>query len=219
MKTRKKLLLVSLILLFCCFAVVACRDLAEQSATQKSEPDEVTSLRLQLEFYQSRVTTLESELTAAKVQLYLQRSEYEKMLALLESDVELPDQTPEVFEPTPVWFHEEREDGILITGVTGASARLEIPATLDGKAVVTIGESAFAGGAFSTVVLPDGVREIGWFAFSGCTNLASVLIPASVEKIGYGAFENCSKSLQFVCTEDSFAAAFARSYGYAVKIE
>ena len=67
-------------------------------------------------------------------------------------------------------------------------------------------------------MLPDGVKEIGWFAFSGCHNLTSVTLPASVEAIAYGAFENCSKSLVFLCPEGSYAAAYARSYGFAVRI-
>ena len=85
--------------------------------------------------------------------------------------------------------------------------------------MVAIGENAFANCAVSSVILPDTIQEIGWFAFSGCSNLVRVSIPASVEKIGYAAFENCSKSLQIFCKEDSYAAAYARSYGISVKTD
>ncbi|MDE7382463.1 MAG: leucine-rich repeat domain-containing protein, partial [Treponemataceae bacterium] len=44
----------------------------------------------------------------------------------------------------------------------------------------------------SNVVIPDGVTEIGDYAFNRCKNLESVTIPASVTKISYNAFENCT---------------------------
>ncbi|MBQ7173086.1 MAG: leucine-rich repeat domain-containing protein [Clostridia bacterium] len=225
MKRSKKILLFSLVLLFLCFAVLACKDIAEQSANQSASPDEVTSLRLQLDYYKSRTEDLETELTAAKVQLYLQRSAYEKRLQELKESIptdakaNAPEPVSNPKPPETVWFHEEKDDGVVITGVSDGGETLEIPAALNGKAVIAVGESAFANSSFSSVVLPDGLREIGWFAFSGCTNLTSVFIPASVERIGYGAFENCSKNLQFVCAENSYAAAFARSYGYALKTD
>ena len=43
----------------------------------------------------------------------------------------------------------------------------------------------------ANLVIPDGVTEIGMFAFSGCTSLATVTIPASVKTIEQGAFEYC----------------------------
>jgi hypothetical protein len=40
--------------------------------------------------------------------------------------------------------------------------------------------------------IPDTVKEIGDWAFSGCTDLKKIVIPDSVRKIGEGAFNNCS---------------------------
>ena len=41
------------------------------------------------------------------------------------------------------------------------------------------------------VVIPEGVTEIGGWAFNGCKSLTSVVIPESVKKIGWNAFEDC----------------------------
>ncbi|MBQ8711509.1 MAG: leucine-rich repeat domain-containing protein [Prevotella sp.] len=41
------------------------------------------------------------------------------------------------------------------------------------------------------VVLPEGLREIGDYAFWGNPNLAEVIIPQSVERIGEAAFSQC----------------------------
>ena len=43
-----------------------------------------------------------------------------------------------------------------------------------------------------SVIIPDGVKKIGAFAFTNCENLAKVTIPDSVEMIRDGAFTNCA---------------------------
>ena len=43
----------------------------------------------------------------------------------------------------------------------------------------------------SSVVIPNGVAEIGKYAFDGCTGLTLVEIPGSVTKIGRAAFSGC----------------------------
>ena len=43
-----------------------------------------------------------------------------------------------------------------------------------------------------SVVIPEGVTEIGGCAFKGCESLASVEIPSSVTEIGAKAFKGCN---------------------------
>ena len=43
-----------------------------------------------------------------------------------------------------------------------------------------------------TVIIPEGVTEIGDFAFRGCTALQSITLPSTIEKIGEGAFDGCA---------------------------
>lgn len=54
-----------------------------------------------------------------------------------------------------------------------------------------IGSYAFADcTALRTLEIPDGIRTIGGGAFDGCTGLEALLIPPSVEEIGSWALEN-----------------------------
>lgn len=59
----------------------------------------------------------------------------------------------------------------------------------------TIGGMAFAGWTFSSVKIPEHVKEIGTLAFSECENLTDVQLSMSLEKIDFGAFMDC-KSLK-----------------------
>ena len=42
------------------------------------------------------------------------------------------------------------------------------------------------------LVIPEGIKSIGWSAFSGCTGLTSVTIPDSVTSIDSYAFSGCT---------------------------
>ena len=46
--------------------------------------------------------------------------------------------------------------------------------------------------AESKIIIPDGVTEIGDFAFYNCMNLQSIVIPDSITKIGISAFQGIS---------------------------
>lgn len=55
--------------------------------------------------------------------------------------------------------------------------------------IVRIGEFSFARSGLQSMVIPDGVEEIGYAAFYHCDDLAEVVIPDSVRKIEASAFE------------------------------
>ena len=73
------------------------------------------------------------------------------------------------------------DDEITITGYQGmASGALKIPATIDGKPVVAIGERAFIGNqGITSVTIPESVTQIGQWAFGVCTGLTSAHVPST----------------------------------------
>ena len=52
-----------------------------------------------------------------------------------------------------------------------------------------------------TIVIKNGVTDIGTCVFCGYTNLTSITIPSSVKRLGDSAFGECS-NLEFVDIQD-----------------
>ena len=70
---------------------------------------------------------------------------------------------------------------------------LEIPSSIDGVDVVSIGEDFIYNrfGAVKKVILPSTIKNIGEAAFCSCQYLESINIPDSVENISPMAFTDC----------------------------
>ncbi len=89
------------------------------------------------------------------------------------------------------------EDYAVITRVETSIVTAEIPAVLEEKPVMAIGENAFLGCSMMTsVTLPDTVREIGRCAFFGCDLLPGISLPETMNTIGESAFANCATLAQ-----------------------
>ncbi|HBF15440.1 MAG TPA: hypothetical protein DDW30_07140 [Clostridiales bacterium] len=160
-----------------------------------------------------RIAALERQLEALRAEQASRDEAYEARIRELERALSASD-APTAADGSELLFtYEENGQGLTLTGWNGTAKTLVIPQTIGGKAVTAIADGAFRNCELERVTVPDGVRAVGWFAFSGCYRLASVSLPASVESIGYGAFEHCSSALRFTCPSGSYAAKYAASYG------
>lgn len=88
------------------------------------------------------------------------------------------------------------DDGTIeITDYTGSDTEIEIPSTIDGYTVTSIGSGAFEFcSGLTSITIPSGVTSIGSWTFRECSKLTSITIPYGVTSIGNAAFMNC-KSL------------------------
>jgi hypothetical protein len=78
---------------------------------------------------------------------------------------------------------------ITITGYTGDGGDINIPSSINGRAVTRIGTNAFYYCTdLTSVTIPNSVTNISDNAFSSCVFLTSITIPNSVTSIGSDAF-------------------------------
>ena len=82
---------------------------------------------------------------------------------------------------------------IEITGYSGTIANVNIPSSIDGKTVSSIGESAFnCCDVLESVTIPDSVTRIQSYAFNGCENLRKVHNGSGLKTIGNRIFEDAN---------------------------
>lgn len=77
----------------------------------------------------------------------------------------------------------------------------EVPSTIDGRPVSTLGEGALLHLELAALRLPEGVMRLGEYALAGCLDLERIELPHSLRSVGEGAFSNCS-SLEEVAIPD-----------------
>lgn len=110
------------------------------------------------------------------------------------------------------WIYKKLENGTLqITGYKGTDLEVEIPAQIGKGKVTSIGEDAFIASGLTnkrvsnkeirkkitSILIPEGVVEIGVSSFQGLVSLESIVIPLTLKRIGGRAFEGC-KSLRSI---------------------
>jgi len=85
-----------------------------------------------------------------------------------------------------------------------AIGTIEIPATISGRSVISIGGSAFNSCSnLTSVIIGNSVTSIGYGAFAYCTGLTSINIPDSITSIGGSAFGSCNSLTSIVVAVDN----------------
>ncbi len=76
-----------------------------------------------------------------------------------------------------------------LTSYNGIGTDLVIPATIDGYKIVEIGYGfCEENEELRSVIISDGIIDIGAYAFNRCPRLKDITIPPSVKRMGYNAF-------------------------------
>ncbi len=109
-------------------------------------------------------------------------------------EMELGIREPSITEWRRMFVFHEEDGEIVITGCKKIGSVVAVPASIGGMPVTVIERwtprSRKEPDKVYSVVLPEGVREIGTEAFKGC-NLEAITLPKSVWEIGRGAFSHC----------------------------
>ena len=167
-------------------------------------------IEAQLSQMQEQLATIDQKYRELQEQL-LSQKEQEKPSDELDTEGSIPTERPQTPQKA-LYTYQTCEDGVILTKYLGAATDVVVPGAIDGKCVIGLADSAFAGTAVRRVELPATVRTLGWFTFYGCSSLESVSIPASVQSIGYASFDGCAQTLTLTVSEGSYAQKFAASF-------
>lgn len=201
------------------------------TAPQTNNTEIPTDQTQTIQFYKDSVTQLQNELAAFKEEAYIMSTTYELKIRELEEYIESMKSQNDFSEgdknsPNQNIVEENHKahfeysltaDGAVITKYIGNLQNVEIPSSINGRPVRKILEYAFSETNVKSVVLPDSVTELDWFAFYKCPFLEKVYVPTSVTSIGYGAFDYCAGSLTIYGEADSYAQRYAQSFGIDFK--
>jgi hypothetical protein len=121
--------------------------------------------------------------------------------------------------PSPSPFtYTNNGTGLTITGYTGTGGVVEIPATIGGVAVTTIGQNAFQSkSSVTSVVIPNGVTTILDAAFAGCSGMTAITLPNSLTSIGGYVFDGCS-SLQSITIPDGVISIGPNAFAWCTSL-
>ena len=117
-------------------------------------------------------------------------------------------------------FRYQINNGATVTIIeyTGTEDEVTIPAQIEGKPVVEIGNNAFnARETLSSITIPNTVKSIGYYAFYGCENLIKIVIPNSVLTIEYNAFANCT-GLESITLSDNLITIGEEAFSNCVSL-
>ena len=102
-------------------------------------------------------------------------------------------------------------DGILLSCRNG-SGQFVIPAAIEGHKIYRIGSGCSINGSTESVIVSEGIREIGREAFLNCSHLKRVELPESLESIEeFGGLGVCYKGFGNVPVELYIRRIFSRS--------
>lgn len=108
------------------------------------------------------------------------------------------------------WTYKKQENNTLqITSYKGDEEHVEIPSMIGRVKVTSIGREAFSTRAsriknadnrrkIKSVIISEGVKEVGKLAFRGCESIETIKVPKTVKKIDEYAFEGCSNLKEIV---------------------
>ncbi len=201
----------------------------------------IDSYKVQLDYYAELLETLRDELTHEKEENFILKCNYETEIETLKKEIsglkqqsgntandesnsssrnDRHDVYPEQIEETSastLYKYEVIDQKLTLGQYVGDKISVKIPQTVNEVKLIRIGDEAFKNSSVREVIIPDGIEEIGWFAFSGCRALQRIEIPASVISVEYGAFEYCSPALVIVCEQGSYIDTYAQSWGIGIE--
>lgn len=108
---------------------------------------------------------------------------------------------------------------VTLVSYTGKDAEPVIPVSIGGRKVTAIGPECFRGNVkVIRIKVPEGITEIGDYAFEACSAATELSLPSTLKKIGKGAFSG-DAMLEKIVIPDSVSSIDDGAFLYCMKAE
>ena len=108
-------------------------------------------------------------------------------------------------------------DNVVLCSPIETTSDINIPASISFRGrnfnVVIIADNAFRGRSIQSVVIPEGITEIGHNAFRN-TNIQQIIMPNSLQRIGEYAFANCENLKYIEFGTNIISSRYSRTLRY-----
>lgn len=226
---RKTIIILLSSLLILVTVISSCAKVGAPSpdASQNSDSSQTQSTQDRIAELEAKILTLiqnqQLSDTERRQEIASLTAELEKLKAIdkgtnSEDNSQSEDESESDTQPSNTFKYTIDGGRAIITEINTNSESVNIPSSIDGYPVYSIGSEALSSKTVKSVVISSGIEKLDWFAFRNCISLSSISIPNSVTSIGYGAFDNVSKSFTIKCQKNSFAHQYAQSYGLTYDI-
>lgn len=105
------------------------------------------------------------------------------------------------------------DNTIEITAYNGNETTVELPSDIEGRKVVSIGNTAFQNSQIESLYIPDTVERIGESSFHGCTLLELLKFYGDAPVIGEQAFTFVECNVYYPVEKDSWTDENMSNYG------
>lgn len=109
------------------------------------------------------------------------------------------------------------DNTIEITAYKGNETTVELPSDIEGRKVVSIGDTAFQNSQIESLYIPDTVERIGESSFHGCTLLELLKFYGDAPVIGEQAFASVECNVYYPVERDSWTDENMSDYGGTLK--
>ena len=142
-----------------------------------------------------------------------------KLASVITAAVMLAGGTVSAYAADGDFLYTKQKDGTLsLTKYKGTDTKVTIPAEINGSKVTELFDTFEKNEDITSVIIPSGVKTIGYCAFLECRSLETAVVPEGVETLGLYSFGHCVR-LKNITLPKSLKTILPGSFSCCTRLE
>ena len=115
-------------------------------------------------------------------------------------------------------YSKKKNETLMLTKYKGTDTKVTIPAEINGFKVTELYDTFEKNEDITSVIIPSGVKTIGYCAFLECRSLETAVVPEGVETLGLYSFGHCVQ-LKNITLPKSLKTILPGAFSCCVRLE